>query len=1364
MKLFIKILLWMLVVILLAFGTVWLLRSQIVRNVLVETVRIRSNGSIVLSIGDIKYNPFKKDIKVFDLKLDMSLVDSLKQTNLRELAFDSVVVSGFDFWRLFNERIIKADKILTAKPNVVLIHSDKLTPNNNNSIIDRMETLQKNSTGLTRFPIEIGILKFEYGRVLFESDSNNKDLGSANFFILLKDFNTKTDTTLFDSHSFLFSRQLIVDITDFYKPLKNGKEIRVEEVRFDSKTDKLKMTGLLISEREFISGQKSDSIFVNSLEINGLSIDELEKEKDLTLSSFLVNGGYIGVTEKGDSKTQGIDQKHFQELFTIVREVEIDTIAFNNIDLEIHGLHEEKHTVVDDLHLFLRGFSLDTAMYMNNKWPVFDLFEFGLGRLLLHGKTDFHSGQINYSSEKKDLHLSNVVVHDTTGDINFNSEELLVKGFDIRKLLDDKISQLQLEITKPVVELNISPEHVSGSSSGKPDGIERLFNINTINIFKGNFTIYNDLGLLLNSQDLDISFELPDKTRETASGKKVNLKNLLWKSGKTSFSFADKNLDFETSSSAYYDKVLNIGEANLKLPFGENGLNSIDLGFEGFGLTGIDIIDALNTNILQSDKVTLTKPNIKIVLDAGNKTDVEETKVGDTLLIDLPFELNIADLLMEPGNINLELKQGEKNTYFVSDFKISLSDIYLPKQFGIKKLEQLGLDVELDNPKLTTNQIEAGLEQLTFNTFDSLLVMRNVLLKIDSLNIGDNIFNSDGIRIKKLSVDAIDYLRAIEKQEFAFGKLLLSQPDLVLSSVSTGTTEKGKEESSFNLPEFDEFEIADLKLNYSINADGAKKLLKIGDLDFLWDPPGTESGNVLKDINFSIHDFSLFNYSDNSSIGFTKFKTEKNKSDIELSGLLVDRPISRESNGFSARVPHLTLSGIEHFGTKSYRIEIGELITDSLLLTFNNKEHETGEISFTGRVEALEKYSDFVHHFNITKSDFRNVDITINNIHDSVKKEFSIGEMDIFASDAGFQSTDSTMLHLNSVKLDIKGRKFITADSMYQISSGDIFYDFQSNSVTLDSFSLKPRFSDEEFYRRAKYQTTLMDVAGKRIVFSGIDFQSVLAKEGFFVSSVDLEGFNVSAHRNKKYPFKHGIIKPFPSEMLRSINTNFYVDTLRLKDSYILFGEIVEGSDLPGEVFFDDVNITVRELSNMPDKMTFPPTVKLNFKSKVMGHSALNANFNFPLATNGFNFSGETGEIDFRDFNSMTQNLFGISITRGKGKLNILGINADDSLATGKIVFRYKKLRVRLYDRDKAQLNKGIASPFFSFLVNDLLIKSNNPRFLSKTRVGLVYVEPDREKAFLNYIWKGLLSGMLSTMWYNSKEQRREKKRLNKQN
>jgi len=1339
-------------------------RSKIVRSVLVETVKIRSNGSIALNIGDIEYNPFKKDIKVFNLRLDMSLVDTSKQTNLRELAFDSIVVSGFDFWSLFNERIIKADEILTAKPNILLIHSNKTVEDNKKSIINRLKYLQKNSGGLTRFPIEIGILKFEYGRVVFESDSANKDLGSANFFIQLNDFNTKTDTTLLDSHSFLFSQQLIVDITDFYKPLKNGKEIKVKEVRFDSKTEKLKMSGLLISEQKFIGGQRADSIFVNSLEINGLSIEELEEEKDLRLNSFLVNGGYIGIKEKPDVKTKGIDQKHFQELFTIVKEVEIDTIAFDKIDLEMHGMHGEKHTLINNLHLYLQGFSLDTAMYLNKKWPSFDLFEFGLGRLLLHGKTDFRSEQINYSSEKRYLDLSGVVVTDSTGDFNFDSEKLLVKGFDIRKLLDEKTSQIQLEIISPRVELNISQQYVSGISSGKPNGIERLFNINEIKIQQGNFIIYNDSGLMADLQHLDISFDLPLKINEGTSNKKINIENLLWQSGSVSVSLAPQYLDFTTSSSSYRDNALNVGTASLKLPFGKGDLNRIDLAFEGFGFTEIDIVEVLNSNVLQSDKVTIEKPVFKIVLEESNNNTVEGATDGDTLLINLPFELDIADLLFEPGSIIFELKQSETNIYFKSNFNVSLSDIYLPRQFGKDHLEQIGLNITLNNPELTTDKFYAGSKQFSFNTSDSSLVFENFLIKLDSLTLGNNVFTSDGIKIKKLSIDAIDYLRAIEKREFAFGKLLLSEPDLNLNSYSTGTAENGKQESKIQMPQFDEFEITDLKLNYNINANGSEKLLKIADLDFHWDPPKTESGNVLKDINFSIHDFSFLNYADNSSIGFDKFKTERNRNNIELNGLLVDKPLTDESNGFSARVPHLVLNDIEHFGTQSYKIEVGELATDSLILTFNNKEQESGEISFTGRVEALESYTDFVHQFNISKSAFRNVDITINNLYDSVKKKFSIGEMDVFASDAGFQSADSTMLHLNTIKLDIKGRKFITSDSMYQVSSGDIFYDFQSNSVTLDSFSLKPRYSDEEFYRRAKYQITKMDVSGKRVVVSGINFQAALANQGFLVSSIDLEGFKILAQRNKKYPFKHGIIKPFPSEMLRSISTSFYVDTLRVKDSYILFGEIAKGSDLPGEIFFDDVNIIVRELSNMPNKMTFPPTVKLNFKTKVMGNSDLNADFNFPLATNGFNFSGETGEIDFRDFNSMTQNLFGISITKGKGKLNILGINAGDSLATGKIVFRYKKLRVRLYDREKAQLDKGIASPFFSFLVNDLLIKSNNPRFLSKTRVGLAYFEPDREKSFLNYTWKSLLSGMLSTMWYNSKEQRREKKRINQVN
>jgi len=96
------------------------------------------------------------------------------------------------------------------------------------------------------------------------------------------------------------------------------------------------------------------------------------------------------------------------------------------------------------------------------------------------------------------------------------------------------------------------------------------------------------------------------------------------------------------------------------------------------------------------------------------------------------------------------------------------------------------------------------------------------------------------------------------------------------------------------------------------------------------------------------------------------------------------------------------------------------------------------------------------------------------------------------------------------------------------------------------------------------------------------------------------------------------------------------------------------------------------------------------------------------------------------------------------------------------MIFEYRKLKLGVYNRNKAQQNKGMFAGVTRFLINDLLIHSNNPKFARKPRIGQVHFDRDKEKAIINYTWKSLLSGILSTMGFNTKEQRQGKKELKK--
>jgi len=165
-----------------------------------------------------------------------------------------------------------------------------------------------------------------------------------------------------------------------------------------------------------------------------------------------------------------------------------------------------------------------------------------------------------------------------------------------------------------------------------------------------------------------------------------------------------------------------------------------------------------------------------------------------------------------------------------------------------------------------------------------------------------------------------------------------------------------------------------------------------------------------------------------------------------------------------------------------------------------------------------------------------------------------------------------------------------------------------------------------------------------------------------------------------------------------------------------------------------------------------------------MGSADLDLTLKVPLMDNAdyFWYSGEVKNIDLREFNSMTENLFGITIRRGHGSLIIPQITANNTKSLGELTFLYKKFKLAMYNRKKAKLNRGIASPLIDFMMNGVLVKSNNPKFLGKERVGEVYFERDQEKSIFNFIWKSIMSGALSTMGFNKKEQRKAAKEKKK--
>jgi len=179
-------------------------------------------------------------------------------------------------------------------------------------------------------------------------------------------------------------------------------------------------------------------------------------------------------------------------------------------------------------------------------------------------------------------------------------------------------------------------------------------------------------------------------------------------------------------------------------------------------------------------------------------------------------------------------------------------------------------------------------------------------------------------------------------------------------------------------------------------------------------------------------------------------------------------------------------------------------------------------------------------------------------------------------------------------------------------------------------------------------------------------------------------------------------------------------------NAYLKYREMDAKSDEPGEVFLDQGNVTVYNITNQLMEGEKKDLI-LDLHARIMGQTLMSLKVHFPLNPDTLSFwlTGKTEKLDLTSLNPLTTNLLGIGIIKGKGSTDIQYIAGTDSTAKGSLVFRYKKLRVM-------------------------------------PRVGQVYFERDTQKSVVNYVWKSVLSGLMSTMGFNTKAQKQERKEVKK--
>ena len=386
---------------------------------------------------------------------------------------------------------------------------------------------------------------------------------------------------------------------------------------------------------------------------------------------------------------------------------------------------------------------------------------------------------------------------------------------------------------------------------------------------------------------------------------------------------------------------------------------------------------------------------------------------------------------------------------------------------------------------------------------------------------------------------------------------------------------------------------------------------------------------------------------------------------------------------------------------------------------------------------------------------YKNLNVNISNLYwNSKRRNFSL-QVDSICYLSSLQEFTITGLHY---------KIYHGGDNMYTFSARDIRANLPLRKISIDSIAVIPMLKKEAYFEKKRTQTDRVTVYGKSIDFNNFDFSALLNQQIFRAGNISLNNFDVLLERDKNYPLRETVI-PMPIDMLRAIPYNFKADSVIIKHGFISYYEYEKKASNPGIFFINNFNVYFLNVTDDFSTLNSAAVLKIHGSGQMMKTSKLNFVLLLPYFSpdNHFRFSAQTSRTDLKRFNILAQNIIGIRIVSGIGNATVHNVTGNDKFATGNVLFRYKNLKLRLYNRKIAKTDKGLGSSFINLVLNRLMVRSNNPRFLEPPRKGIVYFERDPHKSFINYLWKSSLSGIMSTIMFNNKQQRIEKKEEKKE-
>ncbi|MCD4773548.1 MAG: hypothetical protein K8R41_09240 [Bacteroidales bacterium] len=1387
----------------------------------VKDVHLKPDTLIYSSLR--KIDSLEKEL--FDIKIDEINVSRLDIKNLfgdKNLSVSKVLINepfitiikypNKDSLKAINKNIIESKIQSLITKHLSFLKIDNILINNGN-----FDLLQEKSKKISS---SVEGITIELQQIFIDSnirENEERFLFSDNVIVKFHDFHWNIK----DSHDINIDELVLFSADSLIKATKI--ELCPEDTsmhEISSTLTDVKISALVINGIDF-NKVLLDSFFdIDSIIISQPHVKLFPKKSDNSHENGFSAASNIDLYSLIKNQFKGIS---INDICIYEGEMEIfnfenfDTaVVVNNLSLNIENFIVDSLSVTRNNKIF---FSENIHLNINS-------YSINLSQI----SHKINAGNVSFSSVGNELIAKSIVMKPVVdigeetankgSKFDISIPKISISGINIQEIINNKFSLQKLQIADAVVKLNIESSD-DDKQNQLSSGLLKKFKIDSVLINNGEFNInkknngveklntsgnFNLLVLDLESLDEDV-FDVDDI--------ELFLRNYSLLLYEEYYQFTTDEVNISTQ-----EKKLNINGIKMKplllrefdnvfLRTGKPIL--LDVTAKYLAFNEIDLIKAIREDEIVFNDVILEQADIKLLqIEKSNKNNDFK-----------PLKITVQDLL---SNYNGTVKF---NNFFVNDANFKLYEMQ-DKEFVL--FSNAGFSVDISDFRydqnllkdidriLFSDNIKIQIDSLNFLFPDKVhnLFAKNISVSTKSSDlIFDKIYLSSLASADKLnelseyykfsfpdiSFNNFDFNEFYNDNSIKLRSIELVKPQIELTKNEEFVNlEKEKKAKSFSVPKFlKSIDITQVLIDegsivMSNKDSSSKNVFYKGELNLEMKNITSNNSNdpeenkplSAEELQFTFYDNYLFAADSIHIINAAKMQVSSLDSTIILSDFSI-RPdtslkiekfldLNKKNHTVDLDVPDLEIKGFNFNELQIYKkIDIRniELKNADLCLSKysglkSKKEKKKFKIDL---YKNIKKSLGSVHIQNIDLGNFT----FSTKLHNDTAKLVEIcrisGSIKNFLVDSIHQSLKHRLLYSDDINMKIEDYRLLTKDSLYTVYGKEISFSTLTSELYIDKFAMIPNFPKFKFSEKLGYQTDRMNVTGERIDIEGLNFAAILDEDKIIAERIILDSFRIHAFRNKLVLFPDWQRKSVYSADLRNAPINLQIDSVFLTNSFVSYSEFIKGSREEGEIYLNQVSAKISGITNDSIMLQNGAALIVNADAMLMNEGLVKLNLNMPInhPRDTFNLSASMSKMNFSLFNNMTENLFGVSIKKGKGRIQELTMNGNTNFAVGELRFPYRNIKIALMNK-KTGKKGGIGSGILSFLANNLLLKSNNRKFfLTKFKVGEIYCKRDIRKSMLFYFWNGALSGIESTLGFKPKnyrqglkEYKKEQKKLEK--